>query len=422
VTKGAPQVIIGLANLSGDALLRAQQIVSDCAAKGYRAIGVARSDGVPGDAKWTFLGILPLFDPPRADSKETIARAVKYGVPVKMVTGDDVAIARQISAQLGMGTNIQPATALFPGDVLKGQIPLDAAARIESADGFARVFPEHKFAIVKVLQENGHIVGMTGDGVNDAPALKQADVGIAVSGASEAARAAAALILTAPGLSVMIDGIAEARRIFERMTSYVLYRIAMTIAIMGFVVLASIYYHFIPLTPLMLIALALLDDVPIMTIAFDNTRVPPKPVRWQMERILTISSVLGLLAVVQSAGLLYVGETVFRLEQSLLQTMMFLQLVAGGHLLLFVVRTPRPFWTPPFPNAMLFWAIVGTQVAAVLMCARGWLVPALPWRIIGYVWTYDLVWMMAQDFVKLALYRIVEGVDTRHERPQTPRM
>src|SRR5512132_3557960 len=220
------------------------------ALKSSLALAVAHDD-----AHWTFLGILPLLDPPRSDSKSTIARARAYGVKVKMVTGDNVAIARQIASELDMGANIQPATELFPSDVTKGQIPLDAVEKIDEADGFAEVFPEHKYAIVKILQQNGHIVGMTGDGVNDAPALKQADVGIAVSGATEAARAAAALVLTAPGLSVIIDGIAEARRIFERMTSYVLYRIAMTIAIMVFVVLASIYYHFFPLTAIMLIAL-----------------------------------------------------------------------------------------------------------------------------------------------------------------------
>jgi H+-transporting ATPase len=405
VTKGAPQVILGLAKLSSADLEKAQQAVNGFASRGYRTIGVAVAQG---DGPWAFLGTLPLLDPPRPDSKSTIARAREYGVQVKMVTGDNVAIARQISLELDMGANIQPATELFPGDVTKGQIPLDAAEKIDAADGFAQVFPEHKYAIVKILQENGHIVGMTGDGVNDAPALKQADVGIAVSGATEAARAAAALVLTAPGLSVIIEGIAEARRIFERMTSYVLYRIAMTIAIMVFVVLASIYYHFFPLTAIMLIALALLDDVPIMTIAFDNASVPRQPVKWELDRVLALSSVLGLLAVIQSFGLLYLGDTVHHLDHSQLQTMMFLQLVAGGHLMLFVTRTRGVLWKPPYPSFKLFFAIVATQIAAVLMCSQGWLVPSLPWRIIGFVWGYNLVWMILQDVVKLGLYGILD--------------
>jgi H+-transporting ATPase len=407
VTKGATQVILDLVKLSGDDLEKARQIIDGFASKGYRAIAVARSDS--GDT-WRFLGLLPLFDPPRPDSKETIARAIDYGVQVKMVTGDNVAIARQISCQLGMGANIQPATSLFPGDVTKGQIPLDAPQKIERADGFAQVFPEHKFAIVKALQDSGHIVGMTGDGVNDAPALKQADVGIAVSGATEAARAAAALILTAPGLSVIIDGIGEARRIFQRMTSYVLYRIAMTIDIMVFVVLASIYYHFVPLTPIMIIALALLDDVPIMTIAFDNADVSPKPIKWQMDRVLPISSVLGMLAVIQSFGLLYLGDTIFQLDQAHLRTMMFLQLVAGGHLMLFVMRARKSLWSPPYPSK-LFLAILATQIVAVLMCGLGWLVPVLPWYIIGWVWVYNLAWMVIQDVVKLGLH----GLGSRRE-------
>ena len=405
VTKGAPQVILALAKLAGSDLEKAQQAVDGLAGRGYRTIAVAVAQA---DGAWAFLGILPLLDPPRPDSKSTIARAREYGVQVKMVTGDNMAIARQISLELDMGANIQPATELFPNDVTKGQIPLDAAEKIDEADGFAQVFPEHKYAIVKILQENGHIVGMTGDGVNDAPALKQADVGIAVSGATEAARAAAALILTAPGLSVIIEGIAEARRIFERMTSYVLYRIAMTIAIMVFVVLASIYYHFFPLTAIMLIALALLDDVPIMTIAFDNASVPPQPVRWELDRVLVLSSVLGLLGVIQSFGLLYLGDTLHHLDHPQLQTMMFLQLVAGGHLLLFVTRTRGVFWKPPYPNPKLFFAIVATQIAAVLMCSQGWFVPSLPWRIIGFVWGYNLAWMIVQDIMKLGLYGILD--------------
>ncbi|HEX5000672.1 MAG TPA: plasma-membrane proton-efflux P-type ATPase [Terriglobia bacterium] len=417
VTKGAPQVALGLAGLSGTEAAKVESVVSDLAGKGYRTLGVARADdGGP----WTFLGVLPLFDPPRPDSKETIARAMADGIRVKMVTGDNDAIARQISEQLGLGTHIVPASSLFPGDVTKGQIPLDAASRIEQADGFAEVFPEHKYAIVKILQQEGEIVGMTGDGVNDAPALKQANVGIAVSGATEAARAAAALILTAPGLSVIIDGIAEARRIFERMMSYVLYRIAMTIDLMVFVVSASVLYGFFPLTPIMIIALALLDDVPIMTIAFDNARAPARPTRWRMDRVLVISSILGLVAAIESFGLLYVGDTIFQLSGPWLQTMMFLQLVVGGHLMLFLTRTTGPFWKAPHPDRRLFLAIVATQVVAALMCGLGLLVPALPWRYVGWVWLYDLAWMVALDVVKLGLYRALRARDSGNVLAQQP--
>jgi H+-transporting ATPase len=278
------------------------------------------------------------------------------------------------------------------------------------------VFPEHKYAIVKALQQRGHLVGMTGDGVNDAPALKQADVGIAVSGATDAARAAAALVLTNPGLSVIIKGIAEARRIFARMMSYTLYRIAMTTDIMVFIVLATIVYGFFPLTPIMIIALALLDDVPIMTIAFDNASVAPRPVRWEMDRVLAVSSILGVLAVVESFGLMYIGTTMLRLEQPQLQTMMFLQLVAGGHLMLFVTRSQGPFWMPPLPAGRLFAAIVGTQIFAIVMCGFGWLVPPLDWVLIVWVWVYNLVWMLVQDVVKLLVYREHE---LRHS-PQHP--
>jgi len=330
-------------------------------------------------------------------------------VTVKMVTGDDVAIARTISSELGMGANIQLASDLFPADSTEGSLPAGSEQKIVKADGFARVFPEHKYGVVKALQEAGHIVGMTGDGVNDAPALKQADVGIAVSGATDAARAAASLILTAPGLSVIIDGIKEARRIFERMMSYMLYRVAMTIAIMFFVVASVVFYDFFPLTAVMIIALALLDDLPIMTIAYDNAKAAPKPVQWDMPRVFLISSVLGIASVVESFLLLFLGKSLYHLDSPHIQTMMFLQLVAGGHLLLFVTRSTGPFWKPPFPDLRLFGAIVGTQLVAVLLCGFGvgTIVPALPWDFIGIVWVYNIAWMFVLDFVKLAIYRVL---------------
>ncbi len=407
-TKGMPAVILALCH-PDDAMRHTVEAQVDTLAKqGMRALASARSNG---DGPWEFLGILPLMDPPRTDSQQTIAEARELGVVVKMVTGDDVAIARTISSQLGMGANIQLATDLFSADSTDGQLPAGAEQKIVKADGFARVFPEHKYGIVKALQEAGHIVGMTGDGVNDAPALKQADVGIAVSGATDAARAAASLILTAPGLSVIIDGIKEARRIFERMMSYMLYRVAMTIAIMFFVVTSVVCYDFFPLTAVMIIALALLDDLPIMTIAYDNAKAAPKPVKWDMPRVFLISSILGIASVVESFLLLFLGKNVYLLDSSHIQTMMFLQLVAGGHLLLFLTRSVGPFWKSPYPDGRLFGAVVGTQLVAVLLCGFGvgTIVPALPWSIIGWVWVYNIVWMFVLDFVKLVIYRVLDG-------------
>ena len=273
-TKGAPQVVMALTGLAGEQAERANRLIDGTAARGYRTLGVARSDD---GNTWRFLGILPLFDPPREDSADTIREAGEHGIGVKMVTGDNVAIAREISAWVGLGRNIQPASSLLSDAAEKGHLSSDAAERIEDADGFAQVFPEHKYAIIKALQERGHLVAMTGDGVNDAPALKQADVGIAVSGATDVARAAADLILTAPGLSTIVSAVEEARRIFERMNSYAIYRITETIRIMIFVVLAMIVFDFYPITAIMIILLAFFNDVPIMAIAYDNTWLDPKP-------------------------------------------------------------------------------------------------------------------------------------------------
>lgn len=424
-TKGAPQVIVEMSDLSDDDKKKAEKHVADFAAHGYRALGVASS----ADGKtWKFLGIIPMFDPPRDDSAETIKQAKEHGLQVKMVTGDDVAIGSEISGQLGMGTHIQPAADMFK-DVDLDNVPDKLCQCIEKADGFGRVFPEHKYAIVKALQKRNHIVAMTGDGVNDAPALKQADAGIAVSGATDAARAAAALILTAPGLSVIIKAIETARQIFERMMSYTIYRIAMTIDVMVFVVLAMLIFPtlpgtteaFKPLTAVMIIILALLDDIPIMTIAYDNTIISPKPVRWQMGRVLAVSCILGALAVVQTFGLLFIGmhnlnQVLWgvRIDASHISTMMFLQLVVGGHLMLFLTRTRKMFFMKPWPSSILFAAIFGTQLFAAFMCGFGWLVAPLPWTLIGLVWVYNLAWMFVQDIVKLIVYRVIEGRASHH--------
>jgi H+-transporting ATPase len=406
VTKGAPQVVMQLCRLADADQAHADQAVKAAAAKGFRTLGVARSED--GDT-WRFLGILPLFDPPREDSRQTIAAARQHGIEVKMVTGDNTAIAREIAQQLGLGTNIQPAGAtLITVDKTEPARSGNLANAVEAADGFAEVFPEHKFAIVKALQEAGHIVAMTGDGVNDAPALKQAEVGIAVSGATDAARSAASLILTAPGLSVIINAVEEARRIFQRMMSYTTYRISMTLSIMVFVVIAMLIWNIYPLTTIMIILLALLDDIPIMTIAWDNAELPARPVRWQMDRLLVISSVFGALALAQSFGLYFVARELMHETIAETQTMMFLRFIVGGHLLLFSTRTRHPFWAKPHPSWQLLSAIVATQIVGVLFVGFGWLMTPIGWSEIGLIWLYDIVWFLVMDAAKLGTYVLIE--------------
>ncbi len=412
VAKGAPQVIAEMCHPADEIREKAQSAVDDAAKRGFRTLGVARSmdDG----QSWQFLGILPLYDPPREDSKQTIREAHEHGISVKMVTGDNVAIAREISQELGMGSKIQSAAALLEYEKSGRHAEAQVAQAIEKADGFAEVFPEHKYAIVKSLQDSGHIVAMTGDGVNDAPALKQAEVGVAVSGATDAARSAASLILTAPGLSVIIRAVEEARRIFHRMMSYTIYRVAMTLSIMVFVVLTMLIYNEFPLTTIMIILLALLDDIPIMTIAWDNADLSPKPVRWEMNKLMVISVVLGALALAQSFMLYLLVRYTFSLELSEIQTLMFLRFIVGGHLLLFVTRTRHPFWKPPYPSWQLLSAIAATQLVGVLFVGLGWLMSPISWTAIGLIWGYDIVWMVAMDVAKLATYKLTEHRASHH--------
>ncbi len=207
------------------------------------------------------------------------------------------------------------------------------------------MFPEHKYHIVDVLQQRGHIVGMTGDGVNDAPALKKADCGIAVSGATDAARAAAAIVLLTPGLSVIIDAIKESRKIFQRMNSYAMYRIAETLRVLLFMTLAILVFNFYPVTAIMIVMLALLNDGAILSIAYDNVRYRMKPEAWNMRLVLGIATVLGVVGPIAAFGLFYLGDRVFDLGRPQLQTLMYLMLSVAGHLTIFLTRTRGPFWS-----------------------------------------------------------------------------
>ena len=398
--KGAPQVILDLCQPAEDERRAIAVMVDSDAAKGFRTLGVAQTDAA---GKWRFLGLLPLFDPPREDSASTIATTRAMGVDVKMVTGDHEAIARQIAGQLDLGQNIVVADAVFGDDAAADRLPA-----ILAADGFARVFPEHKFEIVEALQKAGRIVGMTGDGVNDAPALKQADIGIAVSGATDAARAAADLVLTAPGLSVITTAIEEARRIFERMTSYAIYRIAETIRLLLFMTASILVFNFYPVTAVMVVLLALLNDIPIMMIAYDNAPVAEKPVRWDMARVLTVASALGVYGVFESFGLYWIARDYLALPPSIVQPLIFLKLLVSGHMTIYVTRNKGPIWERPWPSWKLVVPCESTQLLGTLTVVYGWFMTPTGWRLALMVWGYTLITFLGASAVKVSVYWLME--------------
>ncbi len=413
VTKGAPQVILALAANAAEVKTAVDTAVHEFAARGFRSLGVARAGG---NGQWQFLGVLPLFDPPRDDAKATIAMARTMGVSVKMVTGDALAIAQETAKILGMSTNILDASGL--GDTER-QETAQSAELIEKADGFAEVFPEHKFHIVDVLQQRGHIVGMTGDGVNDAPALKKADCGIAVSGATDAARSAAAIVLMTPGLSVIIDAIKESRKIFQRMNSYAIYRIAETLRVLLFMTLSILIFNFYPLTAVMIVMLALLNDGAILSIAYDNVQYKDAPEAWNMRLVLGIATVLGVVGPIAAFGLFYLGDRVFQLDHPHLQTLMYLMLSVAGHLTIFQTRTRGPFWSIR-PARILWVAVLGTQTLATLIAVYGLFMTPLGWVWAAFVWGYALAWFLLTDFVKMAAYRVLDPPAGRSRRPASP--
>jgi H+-transporting ATPase len=400
VTKGAPQVILALAKNAAAVQAGVDQAVSGFADHGYRSLGVAQAAG--GD-DWQFAGVLPLFDPPREQAKATIASAREMGVRVKMVTGDQMAIARETASQLGLGTNIFDAAAWpTPSTTRRASPPADRRGR-RLCPGVPRAQVPHRGRVAAPRPHRGH----DRDGVNDAPALKKADCGIAVSGATDAARAAASIVLLSPGLSVIVDAIKESRRIFQRMNSYAIYRIAETLRVLLLMSLSILVFNFYPVTAVMIVMLALLNDGAILSIAYDNVHFKNRPEAWNMRMVLGIATVLGVTGVVAAFGLFYLGEKVFQLDRAHIQTLMYLKLSVAGHLTIFLTRTRGPFWSMR-PAKILLFAVFGTQAVATLIAVYGLFMTPLGWGWAGFVWGYALLWFLINDRVKLLAYRIFD--------------
>jgi H+-transporting ATPase len=407
VCKGAPQAILALVGGSPEVASGLDAIVAECARRGFRALGVARAEG---DGPWRYLGVIPLFDPLRPDSAEVVHAIQSLGVRVKMVTGDQEAIARETARQLGLEGSVHvperstAATTARPKERL-----------VEEAAVLAQVFPEDKYAIVEQLQKDGHIVGMTGDGVNDAPALKEADVGIAVSGATDAARAAADVVLTEPGLGVILSAIRQARQTFARMTTYAIYRVAETIRLLIFIAATILLLGFFPVTPIMIVLIAILNDGSILTIAYDRAPVSDRPIRWRMSYVLRLAVTLGLTGVVSSFLLLAVATELLHISGGALQTLIYIKLSVAGQFTIFLTRTPGPFWKFR-PAGILVAAVVGAQTLASLFAVSGWFFTPIPVAWVIGIWGYAAAWLLISDRVK----RWVVGWSDRKDAAEPP--
>ena len=453
VIKGAAQVLLEMADLRENEKIAIVRSIDLLAGKGYRtlAVGIMKEN-----SSLDLVGLIPLMDPPREDSAEVIKEMSSYGVKVKMVTGDNLAIAREIGRMLGLepsamranqisgksGTEIIAFTRALAGAIyhrFKGDVSMKEAMRfaddvmaeleriydtslleqefihthesalleiIEKVNIFAEVVPEDKYALVSTLQRAGHMVGMTGDGVNDAPALKKADCGFAVSNATDAARAAADIILTAPGLSVINAAMEQARITFERMKSYAIYRIAETIRVLLFMTLSIVVFNFYPITAIMIVILALLNDIPILSIAYDNTRIQKNPVRWNMQELLIVSTLLGIAGVMSSFTLFFILEEM-HFSQPMIQSLIFTKLIVAGHTTIFVTRTEDWMWKRPFPSWILLQSSLWSAVLGTLIGVYGWWVEPIGWEYAGYMWAYALAWGLFNDMVKKGTFALL---------------
>jgi len=418
VAKGAPQVILHMTKCTIELKKKVMHAINIFAEKGYRTLGVAKTDK---NGIWHYLGLIPLFDPPRDDTKETLDHIQEIGVEVKMITGDHEAIAKELSGKLDLGTNIVSISELEKKEETKNL----KEEMFEKANGFSEVYPQHKFDIVKSLQHKGHSVGMTGDGVNDAPALKQANIGIAVAQATDAAKEASDIVLTESGLLVISKAIEQSRKIFHRMKSYAMYRISETCRLLLFLFLAMLFFDDHALTAIMIILIALLNDIPIMMIAYDHMPVENHPSTWNMKEIISVSVSLAVVGVISTFGLYWVGERYWfshipdvNLKFYMLRTLAFMGILCGGNLTIYLTRNARALWTKPYPEIKFFLSTLLSQVVGTLVSVYGLGTNdfvGIGWKHVLYSWAYILIWFLICMLVKESVYSVIG-----RKKPLTP--
>lgn len=437
VAKGAPHVLLEMCEAKDTIRGDVEAKVLELAHRGIRSLAVARTKGSE-EGPFEFLGILTFLDPPRPDTKHTIDCAADFGVTVKMITGDHRAIAEETCRVLGMGTNVlgPEKLPLMKADELEKATTLgrDYGELCRKTDGFAQVFPEHKYLIVESLRQQGFLVGMTGDGVNDAPALKRADVGIAVQGATNAAQAAADIVLTEPGLSTIITAIVTSRKIFQRMKNFVIYRIACTEQLLFFFFMSCIFYHpnefnddwpsyfYIPV--IALVTITILNDGTIISVAYDNVHASQLPEKWDLNILYIVSSSIGLTALASSLVLLsyalsssdpdsqWAAVGLPQLTYGEIQCLMYLKISLSDYFSVFNSRTKGWLWTRA-PSVILVGAFVLATGASTWLSVYwpfGNGMKGISWALAGYCWLYVTFWAIVQDAAKVLTYAILQSL------------
>ncbi|MDO8358889.1 MAG: HAD-IC family P-type ATPase, partial [Devosia sp.] len=371
--------------------------VTRLSADGSRVLAIASGT----DAHLSLEGFITLSDPPRPDSAALIADLRRRGVRVLLATGDGEATARAIAARVGITGEVAPAGAL------RGSLD---AGTVSGFTIFPGVYPEEKFRLVEGLQRAGHIVGMTGDGVNDAPALRQADVGIAVAQATDVAKAAASLVLTKPGLGEIVRAIDESRRIFRRMKNFVLTMTSRKLSMPTFLALGVILAGSFVLQPVQIVLLLLVGDFASMAVSTDRVTPSAAPDRWSIPPLIATGLSIAAILLALNGAVFWSAASIFRLDAAATQTLVFVWLVFGAsQAVLYLTRGQGFFWSRPYPGRLLILATVAAVALVTLLASQGWLMAPIPLPLIGAMLLQAMVFLVAGDLLQVGIARLVSA-------------
>jgi H+-transporting ATPase len=398
VAKGAPQIVVSLCNdIDEKTRVEVNERVEELSRRGYRTLAVAKSD-VGNLDNLRFVGLVPLADPPRPDSSGMIGELRKLAVKTKMLTGDNLAIAREISRQVGIGYEIHRMVDL-------ARLNENEQARIiDESDGLAEIYPEDKYRIVKLLQSKNHLVGMTGDGTNDSPALKQAEVGIAVQNSTDVAKASSSIVLTEPGTRVIIDAIKTSREIYQRMLTWVINKVTKVIQFVGILVLGFFWLHDVVLTVLGMVLLVFANDFVTMSLATDDVEHTSNPNIWNVKNITLASLLIGALLVLEGAIVLLIGTSYFHMNLSSLQTFVLLMLVFTSQFRVLIVRERKHCWSSR-PGRELIISTVAAIIGFSFLGVYGVIIPPLTFDQMAFALAFSAVFTFGVDFPKYTIFQ-----------------